>query len=257
VTRANLTGWPYPFWIAHRGAGEFAPENTMAAFSLGAQHGFRMFECDVKLSADGQLFLLHDSTLTRTTNHRSANNSPELIAGDCDWAFLATLDAGSWHSTPYAGEPLPTLSALALWCIANKHHLNIEIKPTPGTEALTGEAVARVAAHLWRDELVPPLLSSFAVDALQAAKLAQPTLPRGLLLDKLKPGWLDTAQSLGCVAVICNHQLWTEDTVACVKAAGLKALSYTVNTASDAKHLQDLGTDGIITDRMTTFNQRA
>ena len=45
--------WPYPFWIAHRGAGKLAPENTLAAFRLGALHGYRMFECDAKLSADG------------------------------------------------------------------------------------------------------------------------------------------------------------------------------------------------------------
>ena len=48
--------WPYPFWIAHRGAGNLAPENTLAAFKLGASHGYRMFECDVKLSADGVPF---------------------------------------------------------------------------------------------------------------------------------------------------------------------------------------------------------
>ena len=60
--------WPYPRWIAHRGAGKLAPENTMSAFRLGAQYGYRMFECDAKLSADGVLFLLHDATLQRTTN---------------------------------------------------------------------------------------------------------------------------------------------------------------------------------------------
>ena len=60
--------WPYPRWIAHRGAGKLAPENTLAAFRLGAAHGFRAFECDVKLSADGVPFLLHDAELDRTTS---------------------------------------------------------------------------------------------------------------------------------------------------------------------------------------------
>ena len=55
-------------WIAHRGAGKLAPENTLAAFRLGASHGYRAFECDVKLSADGVPFLLHDATLDRTTD---------------------------------------------------------------------------------------------------------------------------------------------------------------------------------------------
>ena len=60
------TAWPLPLWIAHRGAGRLAPENTLAAFRTGAAHGFRAFECDVKLSADGVPFLLHDATLERS-----------------------------------------------------------------------------------------------------------------------------------------------------------------------------------------------
>ena len=60
--------WPYPRWVAHRGAGKLAPENTLAAFKRGAREGYRMFECDVKLSSDGVPFLLHDDTLERTTN---------------------------------------------------------------------------------------------------------------------------------------------------------------------------------------------
>ena len=60
--------WPYPRWIAHRGAGKLAPENTLAAFRLGAVHGYRMFECDAKLSADGVPYLLHDATLDRPTD---------------------------------------------------------------------------------------------------------------------------------------------------------------------------------------------
>ena len=60
--------WPYPRWVAHRGAGRLAPENTLAAFRLGAAHGYRMFECDVKLSSDEVPFLLHDVTLERTTS---------------------------------------------------------------------------------------------------------------------------------------------------------------------------------------------
>ncbi|MCX8517175.1 MAG: glycerophosphodiester phosphodiesterase family protein, partial [Rhodoferax sp.] len=63
-----LPAWPYPRWIAHRGAGKLAPENTLAAFRLGASHGYRMFECDAKLSADGVPFLMHDAELQRTTN---------------------------------------------------------------------------------------------------------------------------------------------------------------------------------------------
>ncbi|MDQ6881605.1 MAG: glycerophosphodiester phosphodiesterase, partial [Pseudomonadota bacterium] len=91
-----MKDWPYPNWTAHRGAGKLAPENTLAAFRLGASHGFRMFECDAKLSADGVVFLMHDATLERTTNGSS-------VAGDRPWSELAQLDAGGWHSRQYAG----------------------------------------------------------------------------------------------------------------------------------------------------------
>ena len=65
---STLPAWPYPRWIAHRGAGKLAPETTLAPFRLGARHGYRMFECDAKLSADGVVFLMHDALLTRTTS---------------------------------------------------------------------------------------------------------------------------------------------------------------------------------------------
>jgi glycerophosphoryl diester phosphodiesterase len=240
--------WPYPFWIAHRGAGRLAPENTLAAFRLGADHGYRMFECDAKLSADGVPFLLHDATLERTSNGQG-------IAGENAWAALSQLDAGGWHSRRYAGEPLPTLEALVRFCLANRHLLDIEIKPTPGTDRHTGEVVAELAARLWDGAaLPPPVLTSFSAKALEGARAVQPALPRGLLLDTLRDGWLDTALRLDCTAVVCNYALWNAANVAQVHAAGLRALSYTVNDESVAAWLQALGTDGIVTDRVDRFS---
>ena len=242
-----LSPWPYPRWIAHRGAGKLAPENTMSAFRLGAQYGYRMFECDAKLSADGVLFLMHDATLQRTTNGQGTG-------GDLPWSALAQLDAGSWHSRACAGEPLPTLEHLARYCIANGYFLNIEIKPTPGTEAETGRAVAALAARLWQGQSVPPLLTSFKPQALAGARETAPHLPRGLLLDQLAEGWLDTARQLGCVAVVCNHALWNDATVAEAHLAGMRTLSYTVNDDWAAQRLIALKTDGIITDRVDLFS---
>ena len=242
-----LSPWPYPRWIAHRGAGKLAPENTMSAFRLGAQYGYRMFECDAKLSADGVLFLMHDATLQRTTNGQGTG-------GDLPWSALAQLDAGSWHSRACAGEPLPTLEHLARYCIANGYFLNIEIKPTPGTEAETGRAVAALAARLWHGQSVPPLLTSFKPQALAGARETAPHLPRGLLLDQLAEGWLDTARQLGCVAVVCNHALWNDATVAEAHLAGMRTLSYTVNDDWAAQRLIALKTDGIITDRVDLFS---
>lgn len=265
----DLPDWPYPRWVAHRGAGKLAPENTLAAFRLGASHGYRMFECDVKLSSDGVPFLLHDATLTRTINAsnealaqtdkaslaiKTEADGTQLIAGNHTWNTLSQLDAGSWHSRAYAGEPMPTLDGIAAYCIRNGYFLNIEIKPTPGTERHTGEVVARHVARLWAGRPVPPLLTSFAPDALEGALDTQPELPRGLLLDELWSGWLETALRLGCQAIVCNHKLWDTSTVTQAKAAGMRTLSYTVNDEPTAQRLIDLQTDGIITDRVDLFS---
>jgi glycerophosphoryl diester phosphodiesterase len=227
----------------------------MAAFRLGAHHGYRMFECDAKLSADGVVFLLHDATLTRTTNGPAhLGDGASAVAGEHPWGTLARLDAGAWHSRAYAGEPLPTLEHLARYCIANGYFLNIEIKPTPGTEAETGCAVAALAARLWHGQSVPPLLTSFKPQALAGARETAPHLPRGLLLDQLADGWLEAARQLGCVAVVCNQALWNAATVAEVHLAGMRALSYTVNDDWAAQRLIALKTDGIITDRVDLFS---
>ena len=239
--------WPYPRWVAHRGAGKLAPENTLAAFRFGAQHGYRMFECDVKLSQDGVPFLLHDATLNRTTNGKG-------VGGEQDWQSLSQLDAGSWHSRIYAGEPLPSLENIARFCLYNAYFLNIEIKPTPGTERHTGEVVAQHAARLWKHAAVAPLLTSFDRAALEGAQAVAPHLPRGLLLDSLRADWITAAQNLGCIAIVCNHALWDRSTVAQARAAGLKTLSYTVNDDWAAQRLQALGTDAIITDRVDLFS---
>jgi len=249
MSKISPPHWPYPRWIAHRGAGRLAPENPLAAFRVGAAHGYRMFECDAKLSSDGVVFLMHDTGLDRTTNGHGTG-------GDQPWGSLAQLDAGSWHSRRFAGEPLPTLERIARWCLANSLHLNIEIKPTPGTERETGRAVALLAARLWQGH-TPPLLTSFQPLALEGAREGAPTLPGGLLLDQLHPDWLDTATGLSCVAMVCNHALWDAATVQAVHAAGLRALTYTVNNEWAAERPWGHGTDGIINDRADLFSPAA
>ena len=242
--------WPYPRWIAHRGAGKLAPENTLAAFRVGAAHGFRAFECDVKLSADGVPFLLHDATLERTTSGSGA-------AAALPWSELSRLDAGSWHSRTWAGEPVASFAAIARFCLRNAFALDVEIKPSPGVERQTGRIVAATAAALWADAAVPPLLSSFRPDALEGAREGAPALPRALLLDSLRNGWLDEARGLDCVAVVFNHALVDAELLASVHGAGLRTCVYTVNDPAEARRLDAIGIDGIVTDAVDRFSPAA
>nr|WP_315595450.1 glycerophosphodiester phosphodiesterase [uncultured Cupriavidus sp.] len=233
--------WPYPRHVAHRGAGKLAPENTLAAFRHGASFGYRMFEFDVKLSGDGKSVLMHDATLDRTTSGHGRVDA--LTLGE-----LAGLDAGSWHGPAFAGEPIPTLAAIARYTRANGFLVNIEIKPVPGAEDRTGAVVALDALSLWKGAAVPPLLSSFSEDALAAARRAAPDLPRALLLDKLPGDWLDRLHRLDCVALDANHRELDAGVIAAAHAAGFKVLCYTVNDPGRARDLLSWGLDGLITD---------
>lgn len=243
--------WPYPLWIAHRGAGRLAPENTLAAFRVGISHGWRAIECDVKLSADGLPFLLHDDTLDRTTD---AAGSP----GELNWSDLARLDAGSWHSRRYAGEPPASLEAVAAFCLRNAIRLNLELKPVPGDEVRTGDIVARTVRRLWGQavhagQATWPLLSSFRPEALAAAREVEPILPRALLLDTLWSDWLPVAERLDCAALGFEHSLIEAELVDSLHADDLRIIAYTVNDPQDAERLIDIGVDSLISDAVDRF----
>jgi glycerophosphoryl diester phosphodiesterase len=242
-TREEASVWPYPRVVAHRGGGALAPENTLAAIRTGAASGARMIEFDAKLSADNVVFLLHDDTVDRTSNGRGA-------AAELDYAAIARLDAGLWFDARFAGETMPVLDDVASSCMQFGLAANIEIKPCPGRETLTGQIVAREAARLWKDQKTAPLLSSFSYDALRAAKDTAPELPRGLLFKTLPPDWRDQVTSLDCISLHIDHRALDEPVVAMLRAAGLRILVYTVNDLQRARNLAAWGVDAICTDRI-------
>lgn len=237
------TDWPYPHIVAHRGGGILAPENTLAAIDVAISSGHKMIELDAKLARDGQIFLLHDDTLERTSNGWG-------IAGQLMWDELSQLDVGSWYGAAYCGESLPLLSAVAARCVKHGLMVNIEIKPTTGAELQTGRAIALATQLLWQGQTILPLLSSFSQVALAEAQRAVPELPRGLLLDKWDESWHELAQRFSCVSLHINYRTLNEQRVALLKAAGLRILAYTVNHPDKAWELLNWGVDCICTDRI-------
>ncbi|HSM20801.1 MAG TPA: glycerophosphodiester phosphodiesterase family protein, partial [Rubrivivax sp.] len=202
---------------------------------------------DVKFSADGVPFLLHDTELDRTTPERG-------VAGERTWAELSRVDAGGWHSRAFAGEPLPSLEAVVRYVQRNGFALNLEIKPTPGLEHVTGSVVGEACARLWLEARAPLLFSSFRPEALEGARETAPDIPRALLVDTLWAGWFEMAQSLDCVAVVTHYNLMDAALIARLHGAGLRALCYTVNDPAEARRLVALGIDGIITDAVDRFS---
>ena len=241
--------WPYPFWIAHRGGGRLAPENTLAALRAGAARGYACAELDVTLSADGLPFLLHDDTLERTTNGRGP-------AAARPWAELAGLDAGGWFDARHRGEPLPTLDAALEAALALGLLLNLELKPAAGDAARLGAAVGRRVAERWPADRTPPLLSSFEPAAVAAAGAAIPAAPRALLFEVPPADAPQAALALGCHAIGADHAALNAAAIARAHAAGLAVLAYTVDEPAEAQRLRAAGIDGLFTDAIDLFDPR-
>ena len=235
--------WPYPRVIAHRGGGSCAPENTLAALRAGHARGFHAVEFDVMLSADSQPVLIHDETLERTTSGRGA-------VAATPWSTLATLDAGSWFSSDFRGEPLPAFTAAATLCLELGLLANVEIKPASGQARQTGHIVASQARALWEGAPVPPLLSSFEEAALQAAQAAAPSLPRALIFDAIPADWKPRAQALGCIAIHCNAAHLDISMADAILGAGYALAAWTVNDVASARQLFNWGVTAVFTDRL-------
>jgi glycerophosphoryl diester phosphodiesterase len=244
-----MTPWPYPRLIAHRCGGALAPENTLAGLRIAARLGCRAVEFDVMLSRDGVPVLIHDDTLERTTNGQGR-------VADTDLTVLRRLDVGVRHAPAFGGEPLPTLAEAIACC--NEHGLlaNIEIKPSPGAELATGAAVALLTKKLWRGE-PPPLLSSFSEEALAAAALAAPQLPRALLVDAIPDDWNERRRRIGAIAVHCCDKQFEPKKAEAVAAAGMPLACYTVNHPALAETLFAAGVTSVFTDRPDLFTAAA
>jgi glycerophosphoryl diester phosphodiesterase len=239
--------WPYARVVAHRGGGTLAPENTLAAVKEGVRRGFRAIEFDVMLARDGVPVVMHDPYLGRTVA-----GSGNIDAYDA--AELASMDAGSWFGAAFAGEPVPYFTPFAQYCQANGVWMNIEIKPVPGHEEQTGATVARIAAGLYANAPdTAPLMSSFSMEALAAARDAAPQLARACLFDALPPDWHEQATALGAVAIHLNHQHLTEQQAHAIKGAGFGLLCYTVNAPARGRTLLAWGVDCLCTDRIDLF----
>lgn len=238
-----MSTWPRPLWIAHRGGGAAAPENTLAAIRTGAAAGFRMVEFDVMLSRDGVPLLIHDETLARTTDGDGR-------VCEHDYAALRRLDAGSWHGPAFAGERLPSLEQALDLLLALDLDANIEIKPARGFEQATGETAARLIAARWPADRRPPLLSSFDFPALDAARRVAPQLPRGLLFEEVPADWRAQMQAHEAVSLHCDHSRLSADRMHDIVSAGVPLLCYTVNDAARAAALVAAGVSGLFTDRL-------
>ncbi len=232
--------WVYPKIIAHRGGGSMAPENTLAALRCGLSYGFHAVEFDVMAVENGDCVLMHDSECGRTVQ---ADGSVTQFSA----AQLASMDAGSWFSPAFAGEPVPDFASAIAFCLQHGIWMNAEIKPAPGKEAETGHLVAQICASLPAGAV---LLSSFSRLALQSSMAVAPHVPRALLVEKVPPDWLQQLQSLEAHALHVKAAHLTQEQATAIKNAGMGLFCYTVNDPKEAQRLFAMGVDAFCTDRI-------
>lgn len=235
---------------AHRGAMGHAPENTLAAFRLGVAQGSDLVESDVQRSRDGVLVLMHDTTLSRTTDVEEVfpGRAPWRV-GDFTYEEIQQLDAGSWFSEEYAGEPVPTMAQMVELLRPTRTGILMELKSPalyPGLEAQVAEEFASrpgyVDSSVRAERLV---LQSFDWASMARYHEVQPSVPVGLL------GRPDEAllPALSTWADQVNPSFRTYDAayVDAVHALGMEVHTYTVNQPADMHAVLDRGVDGVIT----------
>jgi glycerophosphoryl diester phosphodiesterase len=230
-----------PRIIGHRGACAHAPENTLASIRKAAAQGVRWVEFDVRLAREGDLVLMHDDDVGRTTSGKGR-------VLDLTVAELGALDAGAWFGGAFAGERVPSLAETIALLDELGLGANIEIKTGRPEARATAEALARILAAQWR-AAAPPLISSFEVEALEAMQAAAPHWPRGLLLKELGGDWRNLLDRLGATTLNLDHKPLDAGKIAIARQAGRPVLCYTVNDPPRARQLFAWGVSAVFTDR--------
>ncbi len=235
--------------IAHRGASAYAPENTMAAFIAAMQLGAKWIEFDVRQAACGELIIFHDETLNRTTNGGG-------LVSQYPYAYLRTLDAGSWFSPYFTGERIPILRQVADFLAATHINANVELKAMPGKE----EELVLNTLHALAPYLHQPhfslLFSSFSLETLYFLRQHAPDCLLGLLINDMTFDWKKQCAALACASVHVNQALMTKAFANEIKADNKALFCYTVNDLVRAQSLFGFGVDAVFTDTLqgTLFN---
>lgn len=217
--------------IGHRGARGLAPENTLLALDAGIAAGASWLEFDVQLHPSGELALLHDLTLDRTTSGRGR-------FCDMAWESLRQLDAGQ-------GQHLPTLDE-ALDLIDQRAGVNVELKSWDGTAAAVAARLRERIAAGWPAEKF--MVSSFHLPELYEFRQVAPEIPIGVLLCGVPLDWAAVASELQASALNISAEFVDPRLIADARSRGLALYVYTVNELSEARQLLALGVDGVFTD---------
>ncbi len=224
---------------AHRGASAEFPENSRIAFDGAISAGARWIETDLVLLADGELLVFHDQQLGRTapgTARLRTLNSTEA----------RHLDGGSWKGSGFSDQRAMLMSDLLRWQQTTGARLIWEMKCAEEDARVAAEAVA---GQLSFCEIKAFVLSSFSRSFLEHSRRLLPEAEMALIVEALPEDGLAYCVEQGLQGLHLDYQPLNQNQVSSIKAAGLCARCYTVNSAATARRLLEWGVDMVMTDQ--------
>jgi glycerophosphoryl diester phosphodiesterase len=236
---------PIPLVIAHRGDSAHRPENTLAAFAAALEIGAAFAELDVHLTRDGEVVVIHDATLDRTTNGHGALRNMTL-------AEIRRFSAGypARFGSAYAGERVPTLGEV-LGLLRERAQAMIEIKP----EAVTDDAEGGIEAHVVEEVRKARMekevaLISFERRALLRCRTLAPEMLRGHLFEQGKAGdMLAGAREVGSELIMPEKRLLSDDLRDRAREAGVKVATWVVDDIEELQRLMRFELYGVGSNR--------
>ena len=229
--------------IAHRGATGYAPENTVAGFDLAVDMKADYIEIDVQRSKDGELVVIHDTSVDRTTDGTGK-------VGDLTFDYLRSLDAGSWKGEQFAGEPIPTFEEI-LDRYQGRVGILIELKAPelyPGIEEQVADKLKERNLDKPQNEKI--IIQSFNFESMKTMDQLLPNVPIGVLTSNRADTTAEALQEFSAYADWFNpsYGIVTEELVNQVHSLGMQIGSWTVRSQDAADFLFEMDVDAIITD---------
>lgn len=225
--------------FAHRGVSAHYPENTMAAFAAASKLPITGIELDVHLTADRELVVIHDETIDRTSNGAG-------YVKDYTLQELRAFDFGSWFSSKFEDESIPTLGDVLELFAGTNHRINIELKtdvfPYDGIEALV---IREVAAYQMTERVI---ISSFNHESIQIISQRAPYIEKAALFAEILVDFTGYTAQIPANAIHVSLPTAFRKSIQEALNEGTTVRVYTVNDVEYAKQLQQLGVQGLFTD---------
>ena len=225
--------------FAHRGVSKHYPENTRVAFYAASKLPIAGIELDVHVTADGELVVIHDETIDRTSNGTG-------YVRDYTLQQLRAYDYGSWFSEEFVGENIPTLGEVLELFVGTQHLINIELKtdvfPYEGIETLV---IKEIAMHQMTERVI---ISSFNHKSLQIVTQLAPYMATAALFAEILTDFTTYTSQIPANAIHVSLSTVACESVRAVLEEGAIVRVYTVNDIDYIKSLQQLGVHAIFTD---------